>query len=1726
MSKQSQIRRESTRNTQRTRFALLAAAAAVVGSAALPRGASAATMFYEPTNATTDLWSAGTNWDTLPVSAVDTTLIFVANPNTILADGFLNTNTNDMSGLFQLNILSLQGTGADNGGSTININHTAPSTGLQLISNGATTPVVNLNATAGLSGLSYNVNAPLTLTNNTLFTGAGTANFNFLGGVSGPTAILTKTGVSTLTLGGSTTLGQLVIGNNNNVNTKVAIASGGSISVGSGTGTLSVGTSSTATAGSGILDASAASSFTANVATVNIGGTGNNNVTAMGTLNLGASNTITAATSFVIGNSSGAQNPATPIVTTAAGSTTNINTPNMTIGASKANANFTLGAGSTATFRGAAGGTSRGIMNVGNYTVGGGSTSGFASATGFANANMSGGTFNAMLTNLNIGTQNTGSSSSNILGQVTLGSSGANHLDVSGTGNVVVIGRNLQTSASGRGIGTLTINNLDSTSSVTTTAGSTAILIGQGADSDSRGVGTLNLNGGLLTINTTGIAIGGNANGTSTLNFNGGGIRAGASSSNWISGVTNINVRDGGAVFDTNGNNVTISQALNHSATGTLGSVSVTNGGGGYTSNPIVQVTQGGNPAAYAIATPTVAGGVVTAITLAGAQNYTTAPTVTITGGGGTGATATIPFTPDSATDGGLTKNGAGTLTLSAANTYTGNTNVNAGRLDLTGSLTSNVIVAGGADLGGEGSTTGSLTFNGSSNLFFDPGTGGAFNAGSVNASGATVTVTAGTAPLGTGIVVLNTTGGITGTPGTNFIYNSRGSIYLSGGGLQLLVDNTGAASLVWKGNTGNPTFWDLNTTQNWDNAGNPDKFFDGDSVTFDDTAASFTVAIQGGSVSPGSVTFNNSANAYTITGGSINGVATLTKNGSNTVILASNNTYSGATTINAGTIQLGDGTNAAGSFGPAPVVNDAAIVTNYGANNATLANNVSGTGTLTKNGSGTLAVTGAITSSGTTTINTGTLQLSGAGSLANGAVVNNSALEAIGVNSVGGDISGAGTLATSGTGNLTLLGNNSYSGTTTVAAATTLQIGNGGTSGTLGSGATNNSGTLIINRSDNVTNAGAINGTGTVSKRGAGTATLSGSNTAGSMNIGANLAGGSVVVPSGASLTVGSAGTGTLAIGTSNIATQGTGTLDVSAASSFTVDVATIVVGSTGNNNVTATGTLNLPSNSTLTAATSFIVGDSTGARNGDNGSPASLVTTAAGGTTTVRTPIFTIGGSKSSATFTLGSGNTWDMTGTGITPRTAMAVGNQTTGGGTGGSYFQTADFSAGIFDANLSSLVIADQNNNSGSTSGSITATMTIGTDPNNHLDVSGPSIGPSPANAGVVVVARQAVNTATGIETGVLTIGNLDATSAITSTDNGTAILVGGTQVPGFADGTLNLNGGTLTITTTGAAITGGALSTVNFNGTLLKAGASSTNWIHDIANANVGNGGAKFDTNGFDVTVPQLLVSAGSGGLTKSGAGTLTVPNVRLPSVAVTGGTLKAAAQANPYDVASEAGTSKVTTLTASTGLIDLTNTKIITQDASMVVTPVYDGINDIYIYDGVHGLVQKGRGDGTWNGTSGITTSETDATTGVFTSLAVGTGAELRGLGPTDTELFAGQTINGDSTVVMYTYGGDADMDGDLDGDDYFYLDSNVLQSETVFGWHQGDFNYDGRLNGDDYFILDSNILQAQASGNIFWVRPPEFASGGGGLTAVPEPASLGLLSIAMLLGSRRRRRE
>ena len=136
----------------------------------------------------------------------------------------------------------------------------------------------------------------------------------------------------------------------------------------------------------------------------------------------------------------------------------------------------------------------------------------------------------------------------------------------------------------------------------------------------------------------------------------------------------------------------------------------------------------------------------------------------------------------------------------------------------------------------------------------------------------------------------------------------------------------------------------------------------------------------------------------------------------------------------------------------------------------------ISGTGTLVQAGSGTSTLTANNTYSGTTTISAGILQLGNGGASGSvaGAITDNAQL-ALDRSDTGlvlaGVISGTGTLVQIGSGTSTLTGNNTYSGTTTISAGI-LQLGNGGTSGSVAGAITDNA-QLTLNRSDTGLGAG-----------------------------------------------------------------------------------------------------------------------------------------------------------------------------------------------------------------------------------------------------------------------------------------------------------------------------------------------------------------------------------------------------------------------------------------------------------------------------------------------------------------------------------------------------------------------------------------------------------------------------------------------------------------------------
>ena len=232
-------------------------------------------------------------------------------------------------------------------------------------------------------------------------------------------------------------------------------------------------------------------------------------------------------------------------------------------------------------------------------------------------------------------------------------------------------------------------------------------------------------------------------------------------------------------------------------------------------------------------------------------------------------------------------------------------------------------------------------------------------------------------------------------------------------------------------------------------------------------------------------------------------GAVAVIKSDPGTVVLTAANSYSGGTTVNAGTLQLGDGGTAGSVTGD--VVNHGQL-TVFRSNAMTLAGAISGAGGFRQSGPGTTTLTGANTYAGTTTIAAGVLQVGNGGTtgtLGLGGVINDAVLTFKRGDTLmsSNDISGTGTVNQSGAGTTILTGANSYAGPTTITAGA-LQIGSGGTTGTLGPGAVNNAGSLIFNRADALTVANAITGAGTIVQAGPGATTLSGLVSAGSTDI------------------------------------------------------------------------------------------------------------------------------------------------------------------------------------------------------------------------------------------------------------------------------------------------------------------------------------------------------------------------------------------------------------------------------------------------------------------------------------------------------------------------------------------------------------------------------------------------------------------------------------------------
>jgi rhamnogalacturonan endolyase len=251
--------------------------------------------------------------------------------------------------------------------------------------------------------------------------------------------------------------------------------------------------------------------------------------------------------------------------------------------------------------------------------------------------------------------------------------------------------------------------------------------------------------------------------------------------------------------------------------------------------------------------------------------------------------------------------------------------------------------------------------------------------------------------------------------------------------GVDLLVTQS-AEKIVWTGD-GAANLWDLVST-NWTDFGAPVVFTNGDYVVFDDTSTNSLVNLTG-ALQPSFVTVDAVTNYTFIGSGKISGTVTLTKTNSGTLTVLTTNDYNGVTTIAQGTIQVGNGLASGALGTGLIVDNGQLVIQQPGDSTLINVVSGTGSLAQAGSGALTLAASNIYTgktiiSAGVLQIgNGGTI---GSGDVADGTalIFNNSSS-----NLVSGAVSGAGSLTVLGGGTVNLTGSNTYSGGTSVSNAT-----------------------------------------------------------------------------------------------------------------------------------------------------------------------------------------------------------------------------------------------------------------------------------------------------------------------------------------------------------------------------------------------------------------------------------------------------------------------------------------------------------------------------------------------------------------------------------------------------------------------------------------------------------------------------------------------------------------
>ncbi len=1142
-----------------------------------------------------------------------------------------------------------------------------------------------------------------------------------------------------------------------------------------------------------------------------------------------------------------------------------------------------------------------------------------------------------------------------------------------------------------------------------------------------------------------------------------------------------------------------------------------------------------------------------------------TANTTSIFTVGGSGAGTFAGAIIDNTGAGGkisLVRSGSGSLTLSGTGSYTGTTTVSGGTLRVNGALTGpgQVTVSGGT-LGGTGTIAGPVVVNSGGHVapgagigtltltnsltlaigseldyeFIAPGNndvidvsaknngftlnGGVFNLLQNNSSSPfsdpnkyQVIKFSGTVQ-GTGLDSSWTTSSPTNPHVLDpQLFKSYAFDTTSFPGFLTLNITSTTTTGTWSGTAGS-SWATAGAGGNWSNGAAP--AVAGDTAIFPSGASTFTVALNG-SRTVGAITLNSST-PYTIQQGS-SGTLFLDESTATAVVNDANGSHS----ITA-PVSLSSNTNV-------NVVN--------ASDTLTISGNISGTGALTKTGSGTLALGGTNTHA-STIINGGTVLINADANLGNSPTTINAGALATATSmitprnfQVGNaastiDVEGAattyqlngtitdgalaGTLNKTGPGTLVLNGSASNTGGIAVTSGT-VQLGTGGATGGVASIPANigGSGTLVVNRTGTTT-LGALSGTGSLTNQVSGSnLTLAGNNTSYSGNISATNStltmgnasgiGSASLILNNATLTQQSASTNALIFNGGTTSNSFSGLTVVNAAT-LDANGGSMGIGAqlSGSGTIThiGTGTVSLGAGTGTAFSNSFFGGtfvnvsgdvDFASRISGSRNASWSFI----GGSVT-------IGNAGGSNEFGYIEGS---VPITNTTGAVRLAIGSLNGNSSYSGNITGT---SVGLAKFGTGTLVLSGQNQFS-----------------NNGVTFTGNGGGYNVViNSGTLVAASSTNGGISGPLGGSATYVSGSATASLNGTvATGSPVLLGAANQPTSAalmtsgpvtvanDITVSGGGGTLATAAYTLSLGGVSDNSSTLSGKVLLQNNLTVSQVATTGNHALNLTGGMYgvvgtigpnDTGSFGMenTGFQTVTFAGAGRVNVSGVIADIDPNpmnfIGL-NEAGTGGTVSLASTGGVTNITGANNYSGATTAAG--------GTLILGKNAQ---NPVLSGPKGAIVNSGALILDYSGGG--------------TDPVSTVQSILASGNGnnfqsGQIRTTNAPNANNAIGYVDANSQVLIRYASRGDANLDGVVNALDFNAVATNFGGSSKV--WSQGDFNYDGSVNTLDFVSLASNF------GTVLPASVPAPVLG----TLVPEPASFALAAVGLLAMRRRRNRS